>query len=119
MDTTGLDLRLVKHWQKAADDLDIRVTAPVELKDAEGRAFVCEAFVHDFGSPQGGAVISPRTERRVRQSLRSRGKDFWLAVSGGQRRTDYVRKHFIIELLNCGWFGKKEQEPEWYSALSA
>lgn len=119
MDTTGLDLRLVEHWQRAADDLGIRVTAPVELKDAEGRAFVCEAFVHDFGSPHGGAVISPRTERRVRQSLRSMGKDFWWAGGGNPRRADYLRKHFISELLDWGWFGKKEQEPDWYSALSS
>ena len=118
MDTTGLDLRLVEHWLKAGEDLGIRVTAPAQLRDGEGKSFVCEAFVHDFGAPQGGAVISPRTERRVRQSLRSLGDDFWYSVSGSQRPSAYERKHFIRELFDWGWFGKRGQEPEWYSAIA-
>ena len=118
MDTTGLDMRLVEQWQEAGADLCIRVTAPAELRDAKGTAFVCEAFIHDFGSAHGGAVVSQKTERRVRQSLRSLGDRLW--YSGGQRRQSsaYVRKHFIEELIDWRWFGDIGKEPSWYSALA-
>lgn len=111
MNTKGLEQRLVAQWQRAAEDLDIRVTAPVELRDASGQPFTCEAFVHDFGSPSGAVVVSPKTERRVRTSI---ADDLW--VSGSERRlAGYDRTHFINALLDWGWFGKAGKEPSWYS----
>lgn len=114
MDTSGLDRRLVEHWQAAAEDVGIRVTAPIELTDAAGQPFVCEVFVHDFGSPKGTLVLSPKTERRIRQNLRSVGLE--ACVGGaGFGRAEYVRKHFVDELLDWGWSGKAGAEPSWYS----
>ena len=114
MDTEGLEQRLVEDWQEAAEDLGIRVTAPVELRDASGRPFTCEAFVHDFGAPTGAVVVSLKTERRVRDHLRSLGDKVW--VSGSERRRPgYNQRHFIDQLLDWGWFGKAGAEPEWYS----
>lgn len=114
MDTSGLEQRLIAQWQQAAEDLGIRVTAPVELRDASGRPFTCEARVHDFGSPTGAVVVSPKTERRVKASLQSIRDELW--VSGSERRlTGYNRRHFIDELLDWGWFGKAGAEPSWYS----
>ena len=114
MDTHGLEMRLVEQWQNAAIDLGIKVTAPVELRDASGQSFTCEAFVHDFGSSTGAAVVSPKTERRVRAKLRSIGDELWVSESG-RRLTGYHRKHFIDQLLDWGWFGKPGSEPNWYS----
>jgi hypothetical protein len=113
MDTNGLEQRLVEQWQKAALDLGIHVTAPVEFRDASGQPFACEALVHDFGSPTGAAVVSPKTERRVRAKLRSVGDKLWVSRSG--RLTGYNQRHFIEELLDWGWFGKAGEEPDWYS----
>ena len=118
MDTAGLDMRLVEQWQTARDDLGIRVTAPAELRDGNGVTFVCEAFVHDFGSPQGGAVLSQKTERRVRQNLRSLGDKLWYSMGERRQASTYVRKHFINELLDWGWFGEGGKEPSWYSTLT-
>jgi hypothetical protein len=114
MDANGLEQRLVEQWQKAAEDLGIRVTAPVELRDASGRPFTCEAFVQDFGSPTGAVVVSRKTERRVRANLQTMKDKLW--VSGSERRlVGYNRKHFINALLDWGWFGKAGAEPSWYS----
>jgi len=114
MDLSGLDQRLIAQWRAAAEDLGIRVTAPVEVKDGSGGSFACEAFVHDFGSSNGGLVLSRKTERRVRAQLRSSGL-WW---SGGERpqSTNYVRKHFVQELVDWGWFGQPGGEPDWYVA---
>ena len=114
METNGLEQRLVEQWQQAALDLGIRVTAPVELRDASGRPFTCEALVHDFGSQTGAVVVSPKTERRVRAELRSIGDKLWVSGSG-RRLTSYNQRLFIHELLDWGWFGKTGEEPGWYS----
>ena len=111
MSIDRLEQRLVEQWQQAAVDLGITVTAPVELRDASGEPFQCEAFVHDFGSPTGAVVVSPKTERRLRGRIRDE-----LSVCRSERRvTGYNRKHFIDELLDWGWFGKPGAEPSWYS----
>ena len=108
-----LDEGLVEHWQRAAKDLGVRVTAPFELRDARGKPFLCEAFVHDFGSPTGAIVVSPKTERRVRAELRSLGDALWLSISE-KRRPAYMEKYFIDELCDWGWFGPAGKEPSWY-----
>lgn len=99
----------------AADDLGIRVTAPVELRDTSGTPFACEALVHDFGSPKGAVVVSAKTERRVRQNLRSLGEELCVIRAERRRAAAYNRKHFVDELLDWGWFGKAGAEPGWYS----
>jgi len=111
METNRLNRRLVGHWQAAAEDLGIRVTAPVELRDAAGHPFVCEALVHDFGSP---IVVNPRTERQVRQNLRSLGDGIWFCIAQERRSSTYLRKYFIDELRDWGWFGPAGKEPSWY-----
>jgi hypothetical protein len=114
MDTNGLEEWLVEQWRKAAAELGIRVTAPVELRDASGQAFTCEAFVHDFGSPTGAVVVSPKTGRRVRAKLHSIGDKLWVSGSG-KRLTGYNKRHFMEALLDWGWFGEAGEEPSWYS----
>jgi hypothetical protein len=94
--------------------LGIRVTAPVALKNASGTPFACEALVHGFGSPNGAVVASPKTERRVRQDLRSRG-DALRVCNTGSGRAAYSRKYVVDELLDWGWLGKAGEEPGWYS----
>jgi hypothetical protein len=117
MDASGLDERLVGHWRAAAGDLGIRITAPVELKDAAGSPFACEALVHDFGSPRGALVASAKTERRVRQALRSLGDGLWVARVGRDRAAAYDRKRVVDELLDWGWCARAGEEPGWYSQL--
>lgn len=114
MDESGLDKRLIALWLAAADDLGIRVTAPVELCDKAGAVFACEVFVPDFGSPTGGYALSPKTERRVRHRLLNTETNLWW--SGGERRqaATYRRNHFIETLVDWGWFGAPDGEPAWY-----
>lgn len=114
MDEAGLDKRAIALWRAAADDLGIRVTAPAELRDAEGRPFACEAFVPDFGSPTGAAVMSAKTERRLRPRLRALGDRLWVSVEPRRQPSAYVRGHFIRELEDWGWFGAAGAEPDWY-----
>ena len=108
-----LNSKLVDGWRSAAHDLGIRVTAPVELRDAHGAKFECEALVHDFGSLKGGVVVSRKTERRVRESLRSLDSSVWVCIASDRQLSSYSRKHYIEELLDWGWFGEPERRPHW------
>ena len=110
----GLDEGLIERWRRAAVDLGIRVTAPVELRDAAGAPFLCEVFVPDFGSATGGLVVSQRTERRLRPRLRGLGEGLFLCVAESRQRRDYSRNAFIAELEDWGWFGQPGGEPDWY-----
>ena len=112
MSRPELGQRLIAAWREAAADLGIPVTAPVEVRDAAGEPFWCEAFIPDFGSPAGGLAMTRRTERRVRHHLRSRPDLF--RASGPDRH--YVRKHFIDELVDWGWFGPPDARPDWWPA---
>jgi hypothetical protein len=112
MDEAKLDMRLVAAWREAGEDLVIAVTAPAELRDAAGRPFWCEAFLPDFGSPAGGVVVSAKTERRVREQLRS--CDIWYCLAPTRARRAYARKHFIDALVDCGWFGDTQRRPGWW-----
>jgi hypothetical protein len=113
MDSSELDQRLIDRWRRAADDLGLRVTAPAELRDAQGRPFLVEALVADFGSPSGGIVISARTERRLRRTLRAL-PGLWLTIDPGRGPSAYHRRHVIAELEDWGWFGPTDAAPAWY-----
>jgi hypothetical protein len=115
----GLDGRLIEIWRTAANDLGIRVTAPVELRDATGETFVCEALVVDFASPGGAVIVSAKTERRVRQRLRSLSDGLWVCIEGERRPSAYRRKHVIDQLQDWGWFGSPGEEPSWYASSRA
>lgn len=114
METDGLDRKLIERWRRAAGDLGIRVTAPAELRDPAGVAFLCEIIIPDFGSSSGALVVSQRTERRLRPRLRALGEGRFLCVAGARQPRDYSRAAFIQELEDWGWFGEPGAEPDWY-----
>ena len=98
----------------AARDLGIRVTAPIELRDAAGETFVCEAFVEDFGAPGGMVVVSAKTERRVRRQLRTLDDRLSVSVAPDRQPSAYSRKDFIDALQDWGWSGSPAREPSWF-----
>ena len=109
--TDTLDSKMIIAWLLAAEDLGIRVTAPVTLRDSSGNAFLCEALLHDFGSPTGAIILSARTERRLRAEGRDPLKGYWASI-GGIRA--YARKQAMDTLEDFGWFGPRAALPEWY-----
>ena len=109
-----LNSTLVEAWRIAADELGIRVTAPAELRDADGTKFQCEALVHDFGSPTGAVVVSRKTERRVRENLRGLGSSVWVCVEPDRQPSEYSRKPYIDQLTDWGWFGEPHRRPDWF-----
>jgi hypothetical protein len=116
MPNDKLNQKLVSHWQNAASDLGIRVTAPIRLQDKDGNPFECEGMLHDFGSTNGAIVISQATERRIRPQLRNFGASLWYSVCPDRQPKEYHRATFINELTDLGYFGSPDEVPEWYSS---
>lgn len=107
----NLDHRLIARWKTAATELGIKVVAPVELQDAAGIAFSCEVFLPDFGSNNGSLIVSPKTERRIRPQLRSLADTIFIVHEIGSA---YKQTHVVDELMDFGWFGKRDEEPDWF-----
>ena len=114
MEADGLDHKLIACWRQAGEDLGIRVTAPAELRGPAGAPFLREVLVRDFGSPAGLVVVSQRTERRLRSTLRALGERLSLCIAEARHPRAYSRAAFISELEDWGWFGKPGGQPDWY-----
>jgi hypothetical protein len=52
-----IDQRIVRAWQKAAVDLNVRLVAPFEWLSPEGIVQTFEGYLPDFGGPNGMIFI--------------------------------------------------------------
>lgn len=111
-----VDERLVQAWLDAGSDLGIRVVAPYPLPTGNGKEVRCEAFLPDFGSPSGAAVLSPKTERQIRPVVKAM-EGLWYSVHGRLDRLAYERSRFVDVLEDWGWFGPAEQKPSWCRSI--
>ena len=111
-----VDERLIQAWLEAGSDLGIRVIAPYALRSKSGEDVRCEAFLPDFGSPAGAAVLGHKTERQARSALKT-AEGLWYSVHGKLDRLNYDRSRFIEVLEDFGWFGPAEEKPSWCRAM--
>jgi len=109
---TDLNVQIVSAWLEASKDLGIAVIAPYRIEPSGTELLQCEAFMPDFGSPNGAIAISSRSRRLVRPVLREVGR--WHSELGdGYAR--YSRKLFIETLNDWGWFGQEPLKPDWFT----
>jgi hypothetical protein len=105
-----MDLAISNAWKHAADDLGIRVLAPVALLTETGETVWLEAHILDFGEPKGTIVADKDGEwGDIRKRL-----GYYYSNLFPTYRT-YDRQHIIDTLNDWGWFGEKGQEPSWYT----
>lgn len=100
-----LDNRLIDAWQLASAELCIQFESPFQAEKTMGGQILVEGFLPDFGSPQGMAIVS--FSRRIKlASLRMP-----MTILPKESRK-YIRKHFIAELKDWGWYGA-DPKPDW------
>jgi hypothetical protein len=97
-------------WVEAAADLGIRVLAPFQVTTDEGNIFIFEAYIAEFGSPQGTVVGN--IDNRIPGVRQNNG--FFAADLGPSYRI-YARQLFLDTLNDWGWFGDEGKEPPWYT----
>jgi hypothetical protein len=109
-----LDDEIVAAWREAASQLGVRVVAPYSVDLTDGTSIAVEAFLPDFGGPQGAVAVALDDQERCRQV--SATGQFVSQVSPRYRRFD--ARLFRDTLDDWGWFGASVERPDWYSGKS-
>jgi hypothetical protein len=104
------DEAISQAWQEPRNDLGIRVVVPFEV-NIEGQKAVVEAFIPDFGGPNGTVAVSKATLRH-RAALSKMGYFTSILFPPYQ---SYSRERFIDTLNDWQWFGCVEERPVWYT----
>jgi len=103
-----LDTRMIEAWRQAATDLGLRLTAPFDTTDKQGRPIQVEGFLPDFGGPSGITFVS--FARRIQPAN--------VGLYGSvlfEIYRKYERSLFIETLEDWGWFGPADGRPGWYA----
>lgn len=96
-------------WQRAAEDLQIGVTAPFFL-ESKGQRLEFGALVHSFGSSKG-MLLFENWSLALAEAASSEGYGY-SCISGGL----YDRESTIEVLRDWGWSGSPQAAPPWFSA---
>ncbi|HWF03242.1 MAG TPA: hypothetical protein VHA06_06115 [Candidatus Angelobacter sp.] len=111
-----LDQQVVDAWKKAADDLEIRITAPFVLIRENGEEEIYEALVHDFGGPKG--MVTGKIDRYglyKGDPVESRRRAGYAVSNLSDSYRKYDRKLFQETLDDWQWYGNPDQRPSWYT----
>ncbi len=101
-----------QFWKRVADDLDIRVEAPYEVRFSNGTSLQVDALVRDFGAERGMLVSNdPAVLRLYAALIRDEGYGYSSNVRGEPLGYDLDG---VTEMLkDWGWTGPDEERPCW------
>jgi len=106
-----MDRMMSDAWREAGARLSIRVVAPFVLELPDGSSVEAEAFLPDFGGPNGALCIALDDEARAK---RARASPLFVSLLGpGYRRFDETL--FRETLDDWGWYGPEAERPPWYT----
>jgi hypothetical protein len=105
------DRSIAGAWNAAALDLDIRVTAPAQLKVGD-RVEEVDAVIADFGSRGGTAAVRLHTLTAEVQEI-AEALGMFVSQLASEAYGEYDRSLFIDTLNDWGWFGAEGQAPTW------
>lgn len=106
-----MNLELVKAWQFAGAALNVTVLAPYQITLRDQRVVDVEAFLPDFGSPNG--IVLVELEDEARTSLIATSLTYYSMVSSAYEA--FEAQQFIATLNDWGWFGPPDKAPPWYT----
>jgi hypothetical protein len=113
-DATMLDSEMIAAWLTAPRELSVEVVAPRTLVLPGGGTVEVEAFLPDFGGPNGTAVVALQDDRRCKLAANTR--HFTSQLADGYRA--FERSRFQETLDDWGWYGPAARRPAWYSGKS-
>jgi hypothetical protein len=109
-----VDEEMASAFREAASELGIRVLAPHTVELEDGTSLMVEAFLADFGGPNGTLAIALGDRDRYR--LASMSDAFVSQLGQSYRRFDAAL--FRDTLDDWGWFGSSDDRPAWYTGKS-
>jgi hypothetical protein len=105
---------LISSWEQAAIDLKIKIQAPFKLTVGD-KEIDCYLLVEHFGSKKGTVVLSTDNMDDLDEPEKL---GFYCSALNPANYSTYERDHFIDTLNDWGFFGEKEQTPDWYKGDS-
>jgi hypothetical protein len=106
-----LDSEMIAAWRAAARELGIEVLAPHTVTLPGGVAVEVEAFLPDFGGPNGAVAVALADDERFRLLAGTRHIVSRLA----DHYRGFERKLFQATLDDWGWFGPTARRPAWFT----
>ena len=114
-----MSLTIGQCWKKVGEDLGLRVEAPFNLILEGGIELDFEALIVDFGAPKGMLITTDFSKvEKIDDQLREMGYGFSIMSHPSQDRL-HDSEGFKYVLLDWGWSGDPNREPQWLSCLSA
>ena len=105
-----IDSEIVASWIAAGAELGIRVIAPFQIPSSDGNGRWFEAFIPDFGGPNG--TVAGNSMDKL-QDVRKQCGYYSSNLHDSYRKFD--RQFFIDTLNDWGWFGEPGKQPSWYT----
>jgi len=106
-----LDTQMSAAWREAAKQFSIHAIAPYSIGLPDGSAIEVEAFIPNFGGPQGAIAVALSDGQRCRLVRNTRR--WYSQLGSGYGIFDSAL--FEDTLEDWGWFGSDEQLPRWYT----
>jgi hypothetical protein len=102
--------KLIKAWQMASKDLGIQIETPFLINSDTGE-IKYDLLIRNFGSELGTLIIT--TERMLGFEIAEKF-GFYCSALNPFHYEHYERENFIETLTDWGYYGQKENKPEWY-----
>jgi len=94
-----LDDEMISAWRTAARELGVEVLAPHALELPDGSTVYVEAFLPDFGGPNGAVAVALQDDERCEQATTT--QHFVSRLAESYRAFD--RRMFQGTLDDWGW----------------
>lgn len=102
---------IIRAWQKAAVDLDLKIHCPFTFYDANGQGCQFEIVIENFGSKKGAIIMSLD---KVNDIIIPQKLGVFFSQVNPEIYGEYDRENFIDTLIDWGYFGTLQDKPEWY-----
>lgn len=106
-----VDRMMSDAWREAGSRLSIRVVAPYRVDLPDGSSVEAEAFLPDFGGPDGALCIPLEDEARAKLA---RTAPLFVSLLGPAYR-HFHETLFRETLDDWGWYGPDSERPPWYT----
>jgi hypothetical protein len=100
-------------WQRAADELKVELSGPIELHLSSGDVVQADLLFHHFGAPKGTLVVPLESDlRRHRSALNDDG--YTISQFNPPRTEKVYSAARLMEILkDWTWCGDLAKTPEW------
>lgn len=103
---------VLKAWQEAAEDLQIKIQSPFILKFSKNEMLQFDLFVEGFGNKLGTIVFQMD---QMAKFATARSYGFYCSALNPENYSNYKRSYFIETLNDWGYFGDELKIPSWYN----